>query len=339
LAAQSLVVGGGYAPVLVWRGLLLLRGMGIGMVAGIAAGFVAGGIGSRLAMKIVAVVAGPGARGRITENGNAIGDFTASGTIFLLLFGAMLGTIGGLLYLALRPWLASAGRWRGLAFGAILLATIRAGTIDAQNFDFTHFGIPALNVALFAALPLAFGLLVAPWADWLDRRVPTPTLDAAGGLGVAGGLGMVGMAALPVALVTGLLVGVGPMPAPIVLAALLLAIVGYAALGARLFPAGETRRFPRLGGYLLTISVGVLGFVPLAVVVAGLVLNDDERVETRLGAAMLLLLFAGGLAGRLWLALDGEREGKWLTALPLAVPVLVGLGVTLREIGMIVFGW
>jgi hypothetical protein len=316
--------------------LLALRAMGVGMVAGLAAGFVAGGIGSRLAMKIVAIVAGADARGRITENGNAIGDFTASGTIFLLLFGAMLGTIGGLLYMALRPWLASAGRWRGVAFGVILLATIRAGTIDSENFDFTRFGIPALNVALFAALPIVFGLLVALWADWLDRRVPVP--ESMGALGMVGGLGLVVLAVLPVALVVGLIAGIDAVPALIVVAALLLSVAGYATLGARLFPAGDGWRIPRLGSYLITIFAGVLGFSPVALLFVGAVGNSDERGETRLGMGMLLLLLLGGIAGRLWPERDGGSGRRRLMVALLTVPVLVGLAMTLREVRVIVFG-
>ncbi|MFN8537569.1 MAG: hypothetical protein U0232_08855 [Thermomicrobiales bacterium] len=335
MAAQSVALGRNYAPAFIWRGLLVLRAMGVGMMAGMVAGFVAGGVGSRLAMKAVALVAGADARGRITENGSTIGDFTADGTIFLLLFGTALGTVGGLLYMTLHPWLARAGRWRGLAFGAVLLATIRAGTLDAENFDFTRFGIPAVNVALFAALPLAFGLIVAPCADWLDRRVPTPAHERVALLGPSGGLGLLALAVLPLGFLL-LLAGIGAGLAPLLLAALLAALGGYVALGVRLFPAGEVRRIPRLSGYLLTIALGVLGFAPLVSLFAGLVLNGDERGETRLGGAMLTLLFLGGIAARLWPSRDGNAAARRWLPLLLAVPVLVGLGVTLREIGAIV---
>lgn len=336
MAVRGLAVGQGRALPLGWRGLLVLRALGVGAAAGFVAGFVAGGIGSRLAMKVVALVAGPGARGRLTENGNAIGDFTAGGTLFLLLFGATLGMTGGLVYVALRPWLAAAGRWRGLACGAVLLATIRAGTIDARNIDFTHFGVPALNVALFAALPLAFGLLVAPLADGLDRRVPTPTRARVAGLGGAGGPGLVLLAILAAALLPGLLIGIAAAPARIGLALLLVAtIAGCVALGARLFPAGEGRRFLRLGGYLLTLAAGVLGALFFLLLFVGVALNREERGETRLSAVALLLLLAGGLIGRWWVERDGGGARQRLTGALLALPVLVGLGVTLREIGLI----
>jgi hypothetical protein len=154
-----------------WLTAGLLRGVGIGLLSGIAAGFVAGGIGSRLAMKVVALVAGPSAQGRITENGNTIGVFSRD-TVFLLLFGALLGGVAGVLYMALRPWLPGAARWRGLAFGGVLLATFGTVIIEGDNFDFSRFGVPVLNVALFAALFLLFGVLVAPLADRADQLLP-----------------------------------------------------------------------------------------------------------------------------------------------------------------------
>jgi hypothetical protein len=149
----------------------LLRAAGIGVLAGSAAGLLAGGVGGRGAMKVVALVAGPDARGRFTDNGNQIGAFTTE-TIFFLIFGAFLGAIGGLLYMALRGWLPERTLWSGLAFGAILLATMGTATLDARNFDFRRFGNPALNVGLFAALFLLFGLLVAPLAARAERLIP-----------------------------------------------------------------------------------------------------------------------------------------------------------------------
>src|SRR4051812_6828156 len=101
-----------------WLPARLLRASGIGTLAGLVAGFVAGGLGSRLAMKVIALVAGAGAQGRITENGNVIGTFTGE-TVFLLVAGAVLGIPGGLIYMTLRPWLPRAARWRGLAFGSV----------------------------------------------------------------------------------------------------------------------------------------------------------------------------------------------------------------------------
>lgn len=85
----------------------------------------------------------------------------------------MLGLFGGLLYVAVRPWLPRMARTRGLAFGAFLLMTCGGMVIEKENFDFHRFGIPLINIGLFAALFLLFGLLVAPLADRADQVFPT----------------------------------------------------------------------------------------------------------------------------------------------------------------------
>jgi len=125
MAAQGLALGRGHARGYLWHGLRLLRTIGIGVVAGCVAGFIAGGLGGRLAMKVVALLAGPGAQGRITENGSTIGVFTAERP-FLLFFGAALGMIGGMLYVALRPWLPHSERWRG----GVPIIPYGAGSLD-----------------------------------------------------------------------------------------------------------------------------------------------------------------------------------------------------------------
>lgn len=323
---------------LAWRALALLRAMGLGVVAGAAAGLVAGGIGSRLAMKVVALVAGAAARGRITENGNTIGDFTAEGTIFLLAFGAALGTVGGLLYVALRPWLLPAGRWRGLGFGALLLAIGRAGVIDSHNFDFTRFGSPALNVALFAALALAFGLLVAPLADWLDRRAPRPEPARVAQLGAPGRGALLAVLLVPALLTLGLRLGRGASPVSLLLVAPPLALLGLIALAARLLPAGTTRWLPRFVLYPATLAAGLLGFAPLGVALLGFALSPTERVVTRLTATLTLALLAGALLGRRWVAPNNPATPNWRTAPPLILIVLFGLFLTLGELATILTG-
>ncbi len=199
-----------YVPDLGWRGAIgfvavarFVRAAGIGVLAGVATGFIAGGVGGRVAMKVVALTAGAAAQGRITENGNRIGAFTTD-TIFLLFFSTILGMVGGLLYMALRPWLPSYPPWRGLTFGAVLLATVGTATIDAHNFDFTRFGIPWLNVALFASLFLLFGLVVAPLAERIDQfspRVPfieRPRPRQFAAYAIVGAGGLLGIAVLSI---------------------------------------------------------------------------------------------------------------------------------------------
>ena len=149
-----------------WR---LVRLVGIGLVAGAAAGFLAGGVGSRLAMRAVTLLAGPEHRGELTEAQAVVGEITVDGTGFLLVAGTFLGLAGGLLYLAVRPWLPGSAATRGLAFGLWLLSSLGWVVIDGDNVDFRLFVPSAVSVGLFASLYLLFGLVVATIVERLDR--------------------------------------------------------------------------------------------------------------------------------------------------------------------------
>jgi hypothetical protein len=181
-----------------WRIAGVLRSVAMGVLAGALAGLVAGGIGSRLAMRVVALVAGRRHYGEVTEAEAAVGAITVDGTIFLLFAGAVVGVSGGLVWMGLRRWLRPLGRWQGFGYGVLLLGLFGSAVLDADNVDFTRFGSPGFNVVLFSALFLAFGLLVVPLTDWLDRVLPpvppvrpwrVRRLIGYGGLLVVGGVG------------------------------------------------------------------------------------------------------------------------------------------------------
>jgi hypothetical protein len=146
--------------------------IGVGLLSGLIAGFLAFGVGSRLAMRISAVAGGEAIAGLMTENGNIVGQITADGTVFLLIAGAFIGLVGGLLYVAVRSWLPGSQRWKGLVFGVLLLLVFGRLLIDPDNADFSRFGPPLLNIALFASLFILFGLAVAPLAQRFDRWLP-----------------------------------------------------------------------------------------------------------------------------------------------------------------------
>jgi hypothetical protein len=147
----------------------------IGLLSGIVAGFIVGGIGSRVAMRILAALNTDQA-GVLTENGNISGQITAAGSLFLLFSGAFLGAIGGLLYVAIRRWLPWQGIWRRLGFGAFLFLAFGRVVIDGGNKDFALFGPPALGVSLFALLFPLYGLAVASIVDRIHPYLlPLPT--------------------------------------------------------------------------------------------------------------------------------------------------------------------
>ncbi len=142
-------------------------------IAGVVTGFIVGGIGGRLLMRISAVAAPDRVMGATTEGGNRVGEITLGGTIGLLIFvGIGFGVIGAIGFLISEPWLTRAGRWHGLAFGGFLLAIGSRAGLNADNFDFFIVGNQELNVAMFLALFLAFGLLMPPIIGRLERRLP-----------------------------------------------------------------------------------------------------------------------------------------------------------------------
>ncbi len=163
----------------------------LGSLAGLIAGLIVGGIGSRLAMRISFLAAGPAMAGAETEAGFTVGSVTAD-TLFLLFVGSFVGVFGGNVYVAVRPWIPGTGLWKGAAFGLLLLAMGGSLIIDGGNSDFRVFGPPLLNISLFALLFLCFGLLVALLVDRLDGALPAPslTVSSLGGYGVLGILGL-----------------------------------------------------------------------------------------------------------------------------------------------------
>ena len=154
--------------------LRLGRLTGIGLVSGVIAGVLVGGAGSRIAMRISAMAGGDAISGLLTENGNVVGEITISGTIFLLIAGAIVGTVGGFAYVVSHRWLPKSSLWKGLAFGILLLLVLGSLIIEGDNRDFAQFGPPILNIGLFASLFILYGVLLPVIAKKLDRIVPAP---------------------------------------------------------------------------------------------------------------------------------------------------------------------
>lgn len=238
-----------------------LRSLGIAMLAGAIAGVLVGGIGGRIAMRISGALGGASVAGMRTENGNIVGDFTLDGTLFLVLYvGISQGVYGGLLYFAIRPWLARFGAAAGLAFGILLLATFGPTAIRSGNPDFRLFGPALVNVLSFAALFVLFGLALVPIVERLGRlERGTPTSVLVVGSAVIGLLifAITNVAVLP-ALVLGLR-GIGPSAAVDFGRSLLL-------LDALLMLALVARRFEAVRGrnglsYALLAAPAVVGAV------------------------------------------------------------------------------
>lgn len=124
-------------------------------------------------MRIAAVVTPDYLIGQLTENGNVIGDITASGTIAILIFvGILPGGIGAVAYVISEHWLSWTGQFRPLVFGLLLLAVASPVVLDSNNIDFLLVGNYELMVALFGALFLLYGVPLPLLANALERRLP-----------------------------------------------------------------------------------------------------------------------------------------------------------------------
>ena len=156
-------------------GAELVRSIAVVGISGFLTGIAVGGIGSRLFMRISAAAASDAAQGATTEAGETVGAITFEGTMGLVVFvGIGTGIFGAVLYATFRPWLAWAGRYRGLGFGAVLFAVTSATSdvLNPDNVDFTLLENRALTVTLIVLLFLGFGLVMNLVVGVVDHRLP-----------------------------------------------------------------------------------------------------------------------------------------------------------------------
>lgn len=175
-----------------WQRSGPMRGM---VLAGAVAGFVSAGIGSRVVMRIIALL-NDDRDGVMTDASATVGEVSVGGTMSLLVLGTIAGVLGGLLYLGLRRWLWVPPAWRGAAFGAVTLLTVGQPIFDPANVDFQIFEPVGVVIALFAALFLINGVILVRLADGIHpepayadgTRIPRA---AAGVIALACVLGLV----------------------------------------------------------------------------------------------------------------------------------------------------
>ncbi|MBW3661803.1 MAG: hypothetical protein KY469_01785 [Actinobacteria bacterium] len=176
MAVQQPVASGTWLGVPRARVESDVRAASAAVAAGTLLGFVVIGWGSRLAMMLLAKL-NPEVTGRISDDGFRMGQFTLGDTMGLVLFSTILGAVGGLLYLAIRPlrmgpsWFQHAALFVGpsVVVGSMLVHT------DGIDFRVLH---PAwFAIALFVALPGVYALSVALLAErwladdaWFRRR-------------------------------------------------------------------------------------------------------------------------------------------------------------------------
>ncbi len=151
----------------------------LALVAGPAVGIAVIGCGGRLAMRLLAVTAGDDAQGRITEADEVVGRITADGTIGFVVFNGILGGLAcAAVYLLVRR-LLPAGWLGGVVFGLGLLVVL--GTVvdplRNENPDFDLVGPGWLSGAVFTALAVAFGVVLAAVTARLSAWLPLPASE------------------------------------------------------------------------------------------------------------------------------------------------------------------
>lgn len=142
----------------VWIGLL--SGLGVGVVLGVA---------NRLIMRVVAVMNGP--TPIETDFGATVLNFTVGGTLFLIIATMLVAIAPGMLYVGIRRLLPGGTLIGGLTYGILLAVVAGTTVVDGDTRDFRFLGEPMVSAAMFLGLFVAFGLLVAPLAARLDRRI------------------------------------------------------------------------------------------------------------------------------------------------------------------------
>lgn len=153
----------------------ILRDIARGGIAGALSGIVIAGLGGRLLMRLAAMMI-PSASGSFTENGNRIGDITASGSLALILFGGLFfGLFGGTVWAVASPWIPWAGFRRAILAAAIAVALTGAQLVHGDNQDFVTLRHDGRIVAMLVALVAVTGMCVALLDGWLDQRLPGAT--------------------------------------------------------------------------------------------------------------------------------------------------------------------
>jgi hypothetical protein len=262
--------GGDPAPPPTARTVVLRywRGAAVAIVGGFWAGALVTGPAIRLIMRLLAVTAGDGAQGRITEADEVVGSINLDGTVSLVVFGGILpGLLSGVIYVVVRRWLP-AGRLGGVTFGALhlVVAATRIDPLRPGNPDFDLVGPAWLSVTAFGIACILHGMAVVAFADRYSRALPPPARTRAAWA----------WAVVPLVLPALLMV------AGIALLALLVVGMAVAVLATRIGPLVRTlRSHAALVAGRLAIGLVAVALLPGAVIdVHDVIVRDDAGTVT-----------------------------------------------------------
>jgi MFS family permease len=150
----------------------VLRDITRGGLAGLIVGVLLAGVGGRLVMRFAALMV-PESVGRVTENGNVIGNITVGGTVGLVLaIGLLFGAVAGSLWVTISPWLPASRTTRAVLAIPIAIGLGTLGLIDDRNRDFAVLKHDPLVVGSLVVLVALFGPALVLAERWLDGRLP-----------------------------------------------------------------------------------------------------------------------------------------------------------------------
>ena len=162
----------------------------------LASALVLGG-GSRIVMRVTAIIADPAFLGTTTTGGNTIGRITLAGSIGLVWLGALGGLPLAAAYLVARRWLPRQPLIRGLWFGLLVMGVfgnLLVADSEAEGRDFL-IADPAPQLAMYSTMFLLFGLVGSSWAERLGRGLPVPRPTTTGSV-VLGVITIAGVATI-----------------------------------------------------------------------------------------------------------------------------------------------
>ena len=133
-----------------------LRRLSACLSAGVLLGLLIGGVGGRLAMMLLAR-RNPAVSGVVSDDGFEMGRFTTSGSLNLLMAGAFLGALGGVVYLVLRALLTGPRWFQVLSISLGPAVVVGSMLVHPGGVDFTLIEPLALPVVLFLLIPGLFG--------------------------------------------------------------------------------------------------------------------------------------------------------------------------------------
>lgn len=175
------------------------RRVGIAGLSALIGGVLVLGFGGRLAMRLsgaMALASDPATRFMLTGDGFQVGRITLDGTIGLIIFGGVFGSIAAAAYWALLKDRLPAKRqllWAGLAAAAI------GGNflVHPDNIDFVILEPVVANVVLYPALTGIAGVVIVLIDRRLSRSLPR-SVESNTILSVFAAVGMVLVALLMV---------------------------------------------------------------------------------------------------------------------------------------------